>query len=57
MNLSLRHLTRIHPECLPDMPIEVLEVTTIHESMIVGVDSFLPTCGDGFLEELIDHFS
>ena len=52
--LFFRHLTRIHPECLPNMPVGVLEVTAVHEAMVIRVNSLLASCSDRFLEKCID---
>ena len=55
--LYFRHLACVYPEPFPDMSIEILEVATIHEAMIICFDCFLSTCLDSLIEEIIDRFS
>ncbi len=57
IRLFLRHLARIHPESFPYVSIEILEISTIHESMVIGVDCLRTTCRDCLLEEAIDFGS
>ena len=39
------------------MSVEVLEVATIHESVVIGVDRLFPSCGARPIEPGIDGFS